>query len=227
MTVERGIVVAGEVLPGTERVIRDPRAWWREPSDDIYPRPQGLVIDRIVGHWSAGHPRTGPEAGRRLYEAMLARRKDSNGDGKITDEDELMDVSAHFGIGWDGMIFQLVDLKDAAIHVGRRLNRASVGVECMWPGTVTQARRLGMEPARAIKGAARGRSVQVYPPSDELLDGWRWLVQALTSTAHPLLAVPRRRGGDNAPGILEHCDSRVGKKVDAGGVLLGALGLAR
>jgi hypothetical protein len=38
MTIAHGILVGGTVLPGTERVLRDPRAWWREPSTDIYPR---------------------------------------------------------------------------------------------------------------------------------------------------------------------------------------------
>lgn len=30
MTIARGVVIGGVVVPGTERVIRDSRAWWTE-----------------------------------------------------------------------------------------------------------------------------------------------------------------------------------------------------
>lgn len=225
MTIERGIIIGDHILPGTERVIRDSDAWWAEPSDDVYPR-KGYRVDRIVGHWSAGHARTGPNAGRLLYQAMLARRKDSNGDGKLTSADDLMDVSCHFGIGWDGMIWQLADLSSACIHVARKINLRSVGVECMWPGTMRQAARLGMPAAHAVMGQARGQRIECYPPSDELLEAWRWLVHTLTHAQHPLLAIPYQRGGMEKPGILEHCDITGPKrtKVDAAGILVGALG---
>lgn len=224
--VEHGILIGDVVLPGTERVLRDSSAWWEEPSTDIYPRPRGTKINRIVGHWTGGNPHEGPSAGRKLVGAMKARRKDSNGDGRITPEDELMDVSVHFGVSWDGLIFQVANLTDATIHTSRRLNLRSVGVECMWPGTVTQAQKLGMEPRPPVIGAARGGRVRCYPPSDELLEAWRWLARALTTASHPLLAIPFARGAEDKPGILEHCDSKVGDKVDAAGLLVGALGLA-
>lgn len=224
---ERGIIIAGDVLQGTDRVIREPWAWWKEPSGDIYPRPKGASIDKIIGHWTGGHPRTGPSAGRRLWSMMDKRRKDTNGDGRLTNEDELMDVSVHFGVAWDGGIWQFTDLENAAIGAGRRLNLRGIHVECMWPGFYNQAKRLKMPAAEAARGFARGSAVKCYPPSEAMLDGWRWLVRELTSSAHPLLAIPMRRGGEFEPGILEHCDSTVGKKLDAGGLLVGALGLHR
>lgn len=225
MTIERGIVIAGQVLPGTERCIRDPRAWWREPSTDIYPRPRGQVIDSVCGHWTAGPARTGPDAGLKLWQAMDGRRKDSNGDGMLTAEDELMDVSVHLGASWDGGIWQFADLSSATIGAGRKINLRAVHVECMWPGTQSLARRLKMPAAPPILGTARGRRVRVYPPSEAMLGAWRWIVQVLTSADHSLLAIPMRRGGDRTSGILEHCDVKVGRKVDAGGVLVGAVGL--
>jgi hypothetical protein len=194
--------------------MRDEGAWWSEPSSDIYPR-QGHRIDRIVGHWSGGPARTGPDAGRKLVAAMKAReRKDGTP----------MDVSAHFGIAWDGGIFQFADLSSCTIHVSRRINLRSCGVECMWPGTVTMAERLGMPAAAPVAGYARGGTVKCYPPSPELLEGWRWLVDALCTAQHPLLTIPRQRGGERRAGVLEHCDVEVGDKVDAGGLLVGALG---
>lgn len=216
MSVERGILVGGEVLPNTERVIRDSEAWWAEPSDDVYPR-KGYRVDRIVGHWTAGHARTGPTAGRKLYQAMASRKRD---DG------EPMDVSVHFGISWDGMIWQLADLSSACIHVKRRVNLGSIGVENMWPGTMRQAAKLGMPAAHAVIGTARGQRIECYPPSDEMIEAWRWVVHTLTHAQHPLLAIPYQRGGMERAGVLEHCDITGPKqtKVDAAGLLVGALG---
>ena len=52
VTVEHGIVVGGRVIPGTERVIRDSRAWWTEGRET---RPRaGATIDMLIG--------TGPRA---------------------------------------------------------------------------------------------------------------------------------------------------------------------
>lgn len=212
--IERGILIGGHVLPGTERVIRDSRAWWAEPSADVYPRPG--KIDRIVGHWTAGHPRTGPDAGVRLFQAMLGRKRE---DGTQ------MDVSVHFGGAWDGAIYQFADLANATIHVSRRINLRSVGFEAMWPGTTSQALKLKLPSLAPLTGHARGRSVKVYPPSSELLEGWRWLVGALTSADHPMLEIPMQRGSEDVPGIMEHMDIRGSSKVDAAGVLVGALGL--
>lgn len=225
MTIERGFIIGDTVLPGTDRVIRDPDAFWHEPSDDIYPR-RGHRITRLVGHWSAGHARTGPNAGAKLYRAMLARRKDSDGDGKLTNSDDPMDVSAHIGISWDGLVFQMADLASACIHVKRRVNLGSIGVENMWPGTMRQAAKLGMPAAHAVIGTARGQRIEVYPPSDEMVEAWRWVVHTLTHAQHPLLAIPYQRGGMDRPGILEHCDITGPKqtKVDAAGLLVGALG---
>lgn len=219
MTIEHGIVVGGTVLPGTERVIRDPDAWWAEPSDDIYPR-KGYRIDRIVGHWTAGNAHTGPNAGRKLYRAMVARKRE---DG------EPMDVSVHFGISWDGLVFQLANLDNATIHVARKVNLRSVGVECMWPGTMRQAAKVGMPAAHAVIGQARGQRIEVYPPSDELIASWRWLAETLASAQHPMLTIPRKRGSMDRPGVLEHCDIEGPKqtKVDAAGLLIGALGWPR
>lgn len=215
MAIEHGIVVGGVVLPGTERVLRRPDAWWSEPSTDLYPR-RGYTIDRICAHWSGGHHRTGPDAGLKLYRAMAGRKRDDGTD---------MDVSCHFGIAWDGGIHQLADLASATIHVTRKVNLRSIGVEHMWSGLHTQAAKLGIPPAEPVRGYARGGAVKCYPPSSEMLEAWRWLVRELTSADHPLLVIPMRRGSETAPGILEHMDISGSRKLDGAGLLVGALGL--
>ena len=214
---ERGILVNGDVLPGTERAMRDPDAWWQAGERGTRLRG-GLPADRLVGHWTAGHPRTGPTAGPRVVAAMRSRKRP---DGSP------LDVGIHFVLGWDGLIWQTADLGIATTHVGHRaINRRSVGVECCWPGTVTQAERLGVEVEHAAVGIARGQRVRCLAPSAELLDAWRWLWDALTQARHPAIAIPRQRGSLERGGAMEHCDVP-GTKVDAAGLLVGALGLAR
>ncbi len=218
MTIERGIIINGDVLPGTERVIRDPAAWWQAGDLGTHKRG-GHRIDRLVGHWTAGNPRTGPTAGPKVVAAMRARKRP---DGTA------MDVGIHFVIAWDGLIWQAADLGWATTHVGHRaINRRSVGVECCWPGTVRQAERLGVEVEHAVTGTARGQRIQCLAPSAEILDTWRWLWDALTRAQHPALAIPRQRGSMERAGAMEHCDVAGGTKADAAGLLVGALGLAR
>lgn len=217
MSVERGIVIAGQVLPGTERVIRDPAAWWDHGETGTRPR-KGHRASLLCGHWTAGNARTGPTAGGKVVRAMKARKRS---DGSQ------LDVGIHFVISWDGIIWQCADLSVATTHVGHRPTiLASVGVECCWPGTVTQAVKLGMPDASPMRGSARGAAVKCYPPSDELIAAWRWLAEALASTDHPLLAVPRRRGSaaPQKPGVIEHMDVPASTKIDAAGLLVGALG---
>lgn len=217
---ERGIIIGSDVLPGTERVIREPAAWWA--AGDLGTRPRkGHTAQLLCGHWTAGRPHTGPQTGRRVVSAMRARKRD---DGSP------LDVGIHFVIGWDGLIWQTCDLSQATTHVGHRPTiLASIGAECCWPGTVTQAEKLGMPAAPPVRGVARGAAVKAYPPSDELLEAWRWLAGVLTSTRHPLLAIPRSRGAaaPQRPGIIEHADVPKSSKIDAAGILVGALGLAR
>jgi hypothetical protein len=216
--ISHGIIIGTETLPGTERVVRDSSAWW--DSGDLGTRPRkGHRASLIVGHWTAGHARTGPGTGAKVVRAMKARKR---GDGTP------MDVGVHFVIGWDGLVFQTADLALATTHVGHRPTiLASIGVECCWPGTMTQADKLGMPAAAPARGVARGAAVKAYPPSDELVEAWRWLVGALTTARHPLLAVPRASGScvPQRPGIVEHRDVPGSTKIDAAGLLVGALGL--
>jgi hypothetical protein len=211
MSEARGIVVHGVPLPGTERVIRSTEAWWSEPSTDIYPR-RGHRIDRICGHWSGGHPHTGPEAGGKLFTSMLKRRKESG---------ELMDVSCHFGIAADGGIWQFCDLSSATIHVIKRINLRSVGVEVMSPGLHSWAKKLGYD-MPPVMGFARGQAVKAVAFTPEAIAAWRWLVATLCLAQHPMLSIPMQHGSLDKPGILEHheCGGPKSTKMDAAGLLL-------
>lgn len=212
----RGIVIGDAVLEGTEQVIRDPAAWWAHGERGTRPR-SGHRVTHLVGHWTAGRPHTGPNAGPKVVRAMKSRKRP---DGSP------MDVGIHFVVSWDGLIWQTADLAAGTVHVGnRKVNASSVGVECCWPGTLKQAEKLGMDDAQPARGIARLVPFVACKPSDEMLEAWRWLVQALTSARHPLLDVPRARGSIERKGVMEHCDVPGTKKVDAGGLLVGALGL--
>lgn len=222
MTVERGIVCGGEVIPGTEWCLREPEAWWDwwVPADrpDLRSR-HGKPATLLVGHWTAGHPRVGPATGRRVVAAMRARKRD---DGTA------MDVSIHFVIGWDGLLWQTCDLATATVHVGRGVNDRSIGVETCWPGTMEQAHRLGVDDARPEWRTVRGHRVLCMAPSPDLLASWSRLARALAPASSPLVPgkveIPRVTARTSMPlaGAGEHWCAPT-TKVDAAGYLLDAL----
>jgi len=209
-----GIVIGTDILPDTDRVRVDDSAWWTAGERGTRPR-KGHRVERLVGHWTAGRPLTGDGAGPLVVRRMKARKRS---DGSP------LEVGVHFVISWDGVIWQTADLAQATVHVGHRKTiLTSIGVECCWPGTMTQASRLGMVEARPVMGAARGGTVKACAPSPELLSAWHWLAHVLATASHPLLAIPRRRGSTSRHGAMEHCDCP-GTKIDAAGLLVGALG---
>lgn len=216
--IAHGIVVNGDVLPGTERVIRDSDAWWEAGALGTRPRG-GRKASWLVLHWTGGRPRTGPLAGPKVVRAMKARKRK---DGSP------MDVGIHFVVSFDGIIWQTADLGIGTVHVGHRaINAGSVGVECCWPGTAKQAAKLGVELSGwgTEVGTARGQRVHCMRPSAELVDAVRWLYDALTMASHHALEIPRKRGRVDRHGVMEHCDVPGGTKVDAAGLLVAALGV--
>lgn len=221
MTIERGLVLDGRVLPGTDWILRDSAAWWSLPADAADLRARTEPISLLVGHWTGGHPRTGPTAGPRVVSAMRARERE---DGTP------MSVSIHFVIGWDGLTWQTADLAHVALHAGgRTTNGRSVGVETCWPGTADQARRLavdGVEERRLV----RGRAVRCLRPSDELVASWVRLARVLSAPETRRLtdgriAIDRVCASPRLPvsGAAEHMSVPGTTKVDAAGYLLDAL----
>lgn len=230
MTVARGAILDGQILPGTEFVIRDSEAWWdwRRPEDKVDLRRRLGPCRLLGGHWTGGHARTGPLAGKKLVDAMKARRRDDDGDGVVDRDDPLMDVSVHFGVSWDGLVFQFADLAWATVHMGRAVNPVSIGVETMWPGTVQQARKLGVD-GRTVRRNFGTRSLEVLLPSDELVAAWVRLARVLSSeetkrASMGRITIDRQLAVTRPPksGACEHWQAP-STKHDAAGILLDAL----
>lgn len=217
--IETGIVIGGEVQPGTAWVLRDSRAWWQPGERGTRPRP--VPADVLVGHWTAGRPHEGPDAARRVVRAMKSRRRD---DGSP------LDVGVHFVISADGMVTQTCDLATATVHVGSRdVNRRSVGVEVCHPGTEAQALRLGGAP-RVLPRMIAGRRVMVAAFPEPAVESWCRLADALAA----LLPIPRRvpvqsaerfqRGAERRwRGAMEHLHVPSTSKIDGAGLLVDAL----
>lgn len=237
MTIERGLVVGGEVVDGTELVQRHPGAWWSwdEPKDraDLRLR-KGAPILLLGGHWTGGPIREGEAVALRTVEAMRARTRD---DGT------LMDVSCHFVIGWDGGVWQVADVALATVHMGKAVNGRSIGVETTWPGYASQAReirdairRAGRTPHPGYDGPTerrivRSRPLELLAPSPALVAAWVALAELLAdldSRPDIGLRIPRRLavpapGRWPEAGALEHWQAPGAKKDDAGGYLVEAL----
>lgn len=224
--ISRGIVYGGIVLPGSERVIRDSEATWTKGRET---RPRAGTIDLLTGHWTAGPHREGPKAGLLLFKAMEAR--------KSADGSRDLSVSVHFGISWDGAIWQYLDLAEAAVHVGLRpVIARSVGFEIMWCGTSTQARKLGIQcsPKRMLWGP---HSVDVCPLSDEARDAMVWLCEYLSSDAvrkatNGAIDIPRKVAPTrqltqpemrHLKGFCEHASLPATEKIDTAGACIDVL----
>ena len=218
-----GIVCAGEVIAGTEWVSRDPAAWWSwdDPKDrpDLRSR-HGKPATLLVYHWTAGNCRMGPDAARRVVQAMRARRRE---DGS------LMDVSVHFVVSWDGIVTQCADLGVATVHVGRGINERSIGVELCWPGTWEQAGKLEQQHrSRMEVRNVRGHRVECMAPSSEMLAAAVRLGRTLAPASLPLVPgrveIPRVTAKTGMPiaGAGEHWCAPT-TKIDAAGYVLDGL----
>jgi hypothetical protein len=176
-SIAAGMVHRGIIVPNTEFVLRDSRAWWQGMERGT--RRRTSQVRRLCGHWTGGPARVGPDAARLTVRNMKARKRP---DGTP------MEVAIHFIISWDGMVFQTCDLEYACVHVGsRQVNDESVGVECSWPGTYAQAQRLGID-GHSLSRRWMGRTGEVFRPSEPMLDAWARLADALAF----VLPIPRK-----------------------------------
>jgi hypothetical protein len=220
-----GMVLDGVVLPGTQAVIRDPNAWWSWdlPADqpDLRLR-RGAKIDVHGLHWTAGPSRMGERAAAKLVAAMKSRKRPNTNDP--------MDVSVHFCVSADGLIFQLADLRYATVHMGRSVNLRSVGTEHCWPGTEAQAHALG-ETCEVVERTVRGNRIRMAVPDPRMVAASLRLSRLLTdpevqAATQGLLCVPRVTAKASIPstgGAVEHWQYPGTTKVDCGGLLLDAL----
>lgn len=137
MTIERGLLINGEVVPGTEFIIRDSNAWWDwdNPKDrhDLVKRA-GTDIDLLVGHWTAGTAGDDEvtDDGPTVVRRMKARKSKKYENEPLKCAVEFV-IAANDDPDDDGEapIWQCMDLgKTAGIHVGNRgICRRAVGVE--------------------------------------------------------------------------------------------------
>lgn len=223
MTFPRGIIHGGRVLSARfDRVMRDPSAMWSRGRET---RPRKLPVNLHISHWTAGPAREGLTAGRKLFDAMEAR-KGQDGQRDLT-------VSINFSVSWDGVIFQHLDLRTcAAVHVGRRdVYERSLGTEFMWPGSTQQARKLGYEhtPELRMWGSQR---IECMPPSEAMMEAARWLFDAMCDLGEetdgeiniPRIAAPRRRLSVAEMrafrGFGEHGSMPGSTKIDCAGYML-------
>jgi hypothetical protein len=227
--IEPGLIVGGHVVPGTDWVRRDSRAWFEAGQRGTRDRG-GVETDILAGHWTGGPCRTGEGTARLVVAAMRARKRD---DGSP------LDVGIHGVIGWDGLVWQTADLATATVHVSdRRVIRRSIGFETCWPGTASQARKLGIDGPYAAAWIV-GHKTVVLPPSEALLASWVRLAETLASLPPetgisiprhvPVFGASRRfslREQRAWSGGQEHCHIPSTRKLDGGGYLVGALSAA-
>ena len=251
-TIDTGIVVAGEVLPGTSWCIRQASAWW-DPSDkaDHYQMSKRAdVVDLLVGHWTAA------EAGKRSYEddgpwvTRGMKRRMSR-----LDPTRRLRVSVQFVIGAcdpdaeHAPVWQTMDIgtDHAAVHTGQRsVNGRSVGVEVVNAG-LDGTTNVRDRPEVDVHYLGRHRRVLAFYPGQ--LRSFVLLANALTERCLPGgIEIPRRVPAELVePGEvrvlprrftpseqrawtgveehyhMNHMSSRRNRKIDAGTMLCGAL----
>lgn len=218
MTLLKGLLDHGVVVPGTDWVVRDTEAWYEAGDDDIYARERPPEL--LTGHWTAGPRRSGYAAAQKTYRAMQARRKD---DGKE------MSVSAQFVLSDDGIVTQLADLKWCCVHADRQFNLRGISLEYAFPGTVAQAAKLGETAGPFERRRVAEAYVQCVTPSAAALAAYvKWAEMLAKRFDIPKIAYTRTYRLTTAEmktvkGAVEHYHAASTTKVDAAGFLCGAL----
>lgn len=238
--IERGLVVRGRVVPGTELVRRIPGVGWSWETvahrPDLKKRPEGRIVDLSTWHWTAGPIRVGEDVPRETFAKMLARKRDDGSD---------MSVSIHLVVGWDGIPWQLADLGLATIHAGRAIDPRAIGTELTWPGSASNARAIAATlqgRKRAVHPGyltapemrlSRGHRLACLPPSPELLQGAVALAELLTTLPAELgIVIPRQLASIDGVvtardrGAHEHQHVAGSKKLDCAGYVVDALAAA-
>jgi hypothetical protein len=247
--IEHGISVGGQIVPGTERVIRDltlsddarlrgrHRAMW--VPGELGTERRAPVINKLVGHW------TGGEAGAKSY-ADDGPFVVTGTKLRLGKSGQPLKAAFHFLIGacapddeW-APIWQTCDLTIACVHVGQRaVYSSSIGVEVVnagFPGPTDSRARPRLQ--RVVAG--RMRTVLAYYPGQ--LRSWAWLANTLATA--PLVRSARIEIPREVPvnasgrpfdrrftgavqrrwaGAQEHCHLHTTTKLDGGTQLVEAL----
>ncbi len=223
MTDGLGILLNGAILPGTEWVVRDSRAWFAADDADAPPR-RHWPITQGVFHWTGGTAKVGADAAAAVVRAMK---------GRLRDDGSLMSVSCHFVVSWDGIVTQVCDLARMAIHAGRVLNRDGYGVEQCWPGSEKQMVRLGAH-GFVQRRIADGERIDCMKPAEVMIAASVRLAEVLASQAPSTrIVIPRRVPASSQRlrpaaaaafrGVCEHVHSPGSTKLDCAGYVTDAL----
>lgn len=236
--VSHGLRIGSTVVPGTEWIIRDDRAWWNLGDYATRQRAQRPTI--LCGHWTAGTAgaKTPDDDGPVVYNVM------KNRPSRVLPPPAKMQVSIHFVIGADGKCWQTMDpLTTVALHVGMgSLNSRSVGVEVVNPGTALTLRSSErvprdvithrMLPTAKLPNGRKVRQLAFYPAQ---IAAWVRLANLLSDHLPIPRRVPSGADGDleidrftrkeaaRWAGAMEHYHVTTSTKLDAGTQLLRAL----
>lgn len=196
MGIERGLIVGGEVVPGTERIIRDPSGWWdwktREDRHDLVRKDDEVNI--LVGHWTAGTAGTkdteddGPTVVRRMKARKSKKRPGQPlkcSVGFVIAADADTDANSEFGVA---SIWQTMDIggAHAGVHVGRgEINRRSIGVEIVsvgMPYTGWGKNKKPFNPRNrpVMEVPLLGRKVTIADFFPAQYEAWLWLADTLS-----------------------------------------------
>lgn len=235
MTVLRGLVIDGDVIPGTDWVLRDPRAWFTPGARGT--RPRAAFIDVLVGHATGGEAGVGSiqDDGPFVFDVLRSR---------VTASGRPLQCGIHFVIGAcaredaEALVWQTADPgMTATTHVGLgSVNRRSIGVEtvsALFPGPLDRRQR----PQVSVPLLGRIQRVLSFFPGQ--LRAWRRLAETLADlNGRGGISIPRQiprelgarrltRDGIAAfRGAVEHLHMPGTKKLDAGGLLVAELAAA-
>lgn len=218
MTIERGAVLGGRAVAGTDWILRDPAVWWGPGERGTKPRAR--VVDVIVLHWTAGEAGGAPftDDGPFVVKGMKARKNPKTG--------ELMKVGCDFLVGGcdpDGepLVWQTNDPGlQASIHVGTRLiYPRSIGIE-----VVNEGHDTGAPSSRPKVSTPFGTKLDFWPGQHRAVHRLVTMLctapEARAAGIHVPAVVPgelvggtmqiRSRRFDNrearrAKGVIEHC----------------------
>jgi hypothetical protein len=232
MSTEYGLIVGGQVIPGTEWVRRESTAWIAP--GDLGTRQRSKVLDVLVAHWTGGCAglKSFDDDGPFIYRVFRGRKR---ADGSP------LDVGVHFVVGACepgaeyAKVWQLADPGlTACVHVGDAgINRRSVGVEVVSAG-LPGPLDLRHQPQTTVALLGRIRKVLAFYPGQ--IASWTRLAETLAALDGDAgIRIPRLVPSTGASarfsrvsmrtwaGACEHLHVRSTQKIDAAGLLIDAL----
>lgn len=231
--IDRGLLIADELVDGTDWIRRDPSAWWDVGERGT--RARAAVVDQLVGHWTGGEAttRSYDDDGPHVVRAMKSRINPRTS--------KPLNVGIHFVIGAcaaDDPIAPVWQTADpgrvATVHVGRgEVNARSIGVEVVSAG---MPGRTDVRERPRVRVPLLGKITEVLRFYPGQLRAWRRLAETLASLdGRGGIRIPRHvpeplgarrltlREIRRWQGALEHLHVPGTTKRDAAGMLVDAL----